>query len=164
MTVFRYSVLPLVGLFLLLTMIAPGPSFADEKAGLAGWEKDSEYNKLYDLEEADEFKGTVSEIKEISPLKGMSPGMGLVVRDQDGDDVNVHLGPKSFVKVDSIGLKKGDKVKVKGCWADIEDEEIFMASKIKKDEQTELKVRRTKDGAPYWALSPEELTKEKEGQ
>jgi hypothetical protein len=75
--------------------------------------------------------------------------------------VMVHLGPKSFVKVDSINLRKGDKVKVKGVWAEIKDEDVFLASKVKKGENVELKVRRTKDGTPYWTLSSEELAKER---
>jgi hypothetical protein len=128
----------------------------------AGWGKDGEYNKLYKPSEFDEFKGNVEEIIEITPLPGMAPGVGLKVKDQDKDLVTVHLGPKSFVKVDSIGLKKGDRVKVKGAWAQIGGKEVFMASKVKKSENVELKVRRTKDGMPYWVMTPEELAKEKE--
>ena len=139
-----------------------GLVMAQDKPDLAGWGKDSEYNKLYQASEFDEFKGTVEEIIEIKPLAGMAPGVGLKVKDQDKDMVTVHLGPKSFVKVDSIGLKKGDKVKVKGAWAQIEGKEVFMASKVKKGENIELKVRRTKDGMPYWAMTPEDLAKERE--
>jgi len=62
----------------------------------------------------------------------MAPGIGLKVKDQDKDIVIVHLGPKSFVKVDSIGLKKGDRVKVKGAWAQIAGKDVFMASKSEK--------------------------------
>jgi hypothetical protein len=128
----------------------------------AGWGKDGAYNKLYQTSEFDEFKGNVEEIIDITPLPDMTPGIGLKVKDQDKDMVTVHLGPKSFVKVDSIGLKKGDRVKVKGAWAQIGGKEVFMASKVKKGENVELKVRRTKDGMPYWAMTPEELAKEKE--
>ena len=135
---------------------------AQDKPDLAGWGKDSEYNKKYQTNEFDEFKGTVEEIIEIKPLPGMAPGVGLKVKDQDKDMVTVHIGPKSFVKVDSIGLKKGDRVKVKGAWAQIEGKDVFMASKVKKGENVELKVRRTKDGVPFWTMSPEELAKEKE--
>jgi hypothetical protein len=53
-------------------------------------------------------------------------------------------------------------VKVKGAWAQIGGKEVFMASKVKKSENVELKVRRTKDGMPYWVMTPEELAKEKE--
>jgi hypothetical protein len=139
-----------------------GPAMSQDKADLAGWGKESEYNKKYQVNEFDEFKGTVQEIMEIKPLSGMAPGIGLKVKDQDGEMVTVHLGPKSFVKVDSIGLRKGDRVKIKGAWAQIEGKDVLMASKVKKSENVELKVRRTKDGMPFWTMSPEELAKEKE--
>ena len=104
----------------------------------------------------------MDEILEIKPLPGMAPGVGLKIKDQDGDMVAVQLGPKSFVNVDGIGLKKGDRVKVKGSWAQIAGKDVFLASKVKKGENVELKVRRTKDGMPYWTMTPEELAKEKE--
>jgi hypothetical protein len=68
------------------------------------------------------------------------------------------------VNTDSIGLKIGDKIKVRGVWADIDGKEIFMASKLKKGDNLELKVRRTRDGVPYWTMTPEEVAKEKEDQ
>jgi hypothetical protein len=146
----------------LLALGQVGLSMAQDKQDLEGWGKDSEYTKYYQVSEHDEFKGSVDEIMEVKPLPGMAPGVGLRVKDQDGDMVNVQLGPKSFVKVDSIGLKKGDRVKVKGCWAQIGGKDVFIASKVKKGENVELKIRRTKDGMPFWAMSPEELAKEKE--
>lgn len=146
-------------------LICRAPAMAADD--LKGWEKDSEYNKLYNASELDSFKGTVDSIQDVTPMPGMAPGVMLTVEDQDGDKVKVHLGPKSFVKVDSIGLKKGDKVKVRGCWATMKTpgaDEVFMASKVKKSETVELKVRRTKDGVPFWTMTPEELAKEKEEQ
>ena len=145
-----------------LVLCEVGVVMSQDQPDLAGWGKDSEYNKYYQASEFDEFKGTVDEVMEVKPLPGMAPGVGLKVKDQDGDMVTVQVGPKSFVKVDSIGLKKGDRVKVKGSWAQIGGKEIFIASKVKKGENVELKVRRTKDGMPFWVMSPEELAKEKE--
>jgi hypothetical protein len=135
---------------------------AEEKPGLAGWEKGGDYDRHYKASELDDFKGTVEDVTKITPLPGMAPGVGLSVRDQDGDQVNVQLGPEAFVRLESAGIKKGDKVKVKGAWADFGGKEVFIASKVKKGENVELKVRRTKDGTPFWSLSPEELEKEKE--
>jgi hypothetical protein len=146
----------------LLALGRVGMAMAQDKPDLEGWGKDSEYNKYYQVTEHDEFKGSVDEIMEVKPLPGMAPGVGLRVKDQDGDMVNVQLGPKSFVKVDSIGLKKGDRVKVKGSWAQIGGKDVFIASKVKKGDNVELKVRRTKDGMPFWAMSPEEVAKEKD--
>jgi hypothetical protein len=55
-------------------------------------------------------------------------------------------------------VKKNDRVKLKGVWAEINDRDIFMASKIKKDPDLEIvKVRLTKDGTPFWTMTPEQL-------
>jgi hypothetical protein len=136
--------------------------YAGEKPDITGWEKGGPYDKRYDLSEYDNFKGKVVDIKEIVPMPGMAPGIMVVVRDNDDELVNVHLGPKSFVeeRMRKFGLKKGDRVKVKGAWAEIKEEDVFMASKIKKGEYEELKVRLTKDGTPFWEMTSEELAKE----
>lgn len=135
---------------------------AQDKADLTGWEKDSAYNKLYNVSEYDDFKGVVEEIVEVTPMPGMAPGVGLRVRDQDKEMVEVHLGPKSFVKVDGLPFKKGDKIKVKGVWAALSGKDVFLASKVKKGDDVEVKMRRTKDGVPYWTMPPDELAKEKQ--
>jgi hypothetical protein len=136
-----YSKSPVIGLVLLLGMYIFGLSagFAEEKGGIVGWEKDSAYNKLYDLDEWDSLKGNVVGFKQITPLKGMSPGIALLVRDGDSDEtITVHLGPSPFVNPNSTKVKKGDYY--------------------------EYKVRLTKDGTPFWTMSPEELARERAGK
>ncbi len=137
---------------------------ASGKPDITGWEKGGAYDKHYDAKEADAFKGRVEDIVDITPLPGMAKGVALVVRDKkDNKMETVHLGPKEFVDLGSIGLKKGDTVKVSGVWATIGGKEVVLASKVKKDEGVEIKVRRTKDGTPWWSMTPEELAKEKKG-
>ncbi|MCK8601024.1 hypothetical protein [Desulfoferrobacter suflitae] len=154
-------------LFVSLTLVCliafNARSVSAEDPGLEGWEESSEYNGHYNVNELDSFRGVFQEVIDITPLSGMAPGVGIIVEDQDGDLVKVHLGPKSFVKMDSVGLRKGDKVKVKGVWADIDGQEVFMASKVKnksRGENVELKVRLTSDGTPFWTMTPEQLAKE----
>jgi hypothetical protein len=162
-----YSKSAVIGLVLLVGMYISGLSagLAEEKGAIVGWEKDSAYNKLYDLDEWDSFKGNVVGFKKITPLKGMSPGVALLVTDGDSDEViTVHLGPSPFVNPNSISVRKGDKVKVKGVWAEIDGKEVFMASKVKRGDDYEYKVRLTKDGTPFWTMSPEEVAKEKAGK
>lgn len=145
-----------------LTALAGLCLAAQGNPGVTGWERGGAYDKSYDPKEADSFKGRVEDIIEIVPLPGMAKGVGLIVRDKkDNKAETVHLGPKEFVKLESIGLKKGDTVKVTGVWAKIGGKDVVMASKVKKDEGMEIKVRRSKDGMPWWSLSPEELEKEK---
>ena len=137
--------------------------YAEDSSGMKGWEKGSGYNKLYNLDEWDSFKGSVVGFKKIIPLPGMAPGVALLVRDRDSNEVvTVHLGPRSFVNPNSVGVRKGEKVNVKGVWAEIDGKEIFMASKVRKGEHFEYKVRLTKDGTPFWTMSPTELAREKE--
>ena len=150
---------------LALCALSLGVGYGAEKSGNQGWEIDSAYNKHYNLDEWDSFKGTVVGFQKITPLPGMSPGVALVVKDLDSDEVvTVHLGPSSFVNPNSISLRKGDEVNVKGVWAEIGGQEVFMASKVKKGDGYEYKVRLTKDGTPFWTMSAGELAREKKGK
>ncbi|MFC1896654.1 hypothetical protein ACFL0Q_08380, partial [Thermodesulfobacteriota bacterium] len=60
----------------------------------------------------------------------------------------------------TVAITADRHVKVKGVWADIDGREVFMASKVKRGEYFEIKVRRTRDGTPYWTLTAEELAEE----
>jgi hypothetical protein len=137
--------------------------YGAEKSDMGGWEWGGPYNRLYVASERDKFKGTVLEIKDVTPLPGMSPGVALLVRGSDGDTVEVHLGPRWFIDPKKMGIKRGDKVTLKGCWAEVGNKEVFLASKVQKGANFEFKVRRSRDGMPYWTMSPEELAKEKAG-
>ena len=70
-----YGKSPVIGLVLFLGMYISGLSagFAAEKGGIVGWEKDSAYNKLYDLDEWDSFKGYVVGFKKIIPFRRHVP-------------------------------------------------------------------------------------------
>jgi hypothetical protein len=145
-----------------LAIVGIAPGVAGEQQSFPGWEKGGAYNKYYKASELDQFKGVVEDIVEIVPMPGMAKGTGLLVRDEGKDLVTVHLGPQGFVDLRAIALKKGDKIKVKGVWAEIAGKDVLMASKIKKGETAELKLRLTKDGTPFWTMAPDELTREQE--
>jgi hypothetical protein len=146
-----------------LYLLGLGSGFAGENRAMTGWELNSPYNKLYKASEMDSFKGTVVDIKEVGPLPGMSPGLALEVSESKGETITVHLCPCSFENKKSIRLKKGDRVKISGVWAEINKKDIFMGSKVTKDDYS-LKVRLTKDGTPFWTMTPSQLAKERQGQ
>lgn len=137
-------------------------SLALAQSPYPGWEKGGEYDSNYKVSEYDSFKGKITDILTITPLPGMHPGIGLMIHDREGEDIVVHLGPKGFLDPNNLRLRKGDSVKVKGVWAEIDGREIFMASKVKRSEYDEVKVRRTRDGMPFWSMTPEELAREQE--
>ena len=157
----------LASLLAAVLVAAAAPAFAGSKANpdIKGWEKGGEYDKLFDPKEADAFKGRVAKIMEIKPLDGMAPGIALQIEDKKDKTLEiVHLGPKDFVDLGAIGLKEGDQVKVVGAWAEVDGQDILIAVKVKKDEDVQLKVRRTKDGFPFWNMTPEQRKAESSGE
>lgn len=156
----RYGIRIWVMSIFLLISLPLGIGAAEQPADMGGWGIESAYNRNYKNSERDRIKGVIEDIVEITPLSGMSPGVGLIVKDSEGEKVTVHLAPKWYEKEHPSNLRKGDSVKIKGVWAEIEGKEIFMAAKVKWNETEEYKVRMTKDGKPFWAMGPEEHAKE----
>lgn len=133
---------------------------AEEQRDMQGWGIDDPYNKLYDVREFEKIRAYVVRVKEVVPMPGMSPATVLDVR--EGAYIHeIHLCPTWYRKPSEIRLKKNERVKIKGVWAEINGKDIFMASKVKKDPDTDIiKVRLTKDGTPFWTMTPQQLAKE----
>jgi hypothetical protein len=96
-------------------------------------------------------------------MKGMAPGVILEVKEgkEDDETILVHVCPSAYMGPKEIGLRPGDRIKIRGSWAYIDNKDIFMAAKIKKGDYFELKVRLTSNGKPFWTMTPEELAREK---
>lgn len=150
----------IVGIFLITSFCAPQSVAQAGEDGYKGWEKGSQYNSLFNNKERDQLKGIIVKFITVSPLSGMSEGTALLLDEGDGDKIEVHLCPLEYATARATGLRKGSKVKIKGSWAIIDDEDIFLAAKVKQGENYQFKVRLSSDGTPFWTLSPEELAKE----
>lgn len=153
-----YTTLLFVLIFVIYCGIPLRTSLAEE--GYLGWENDSPYNKLYNNKERDSLKGVLVKFKEITPLKDMSTGTGFILL-EGNEEIIVHLCPLSYANPKQTGLQTGQKTKIKGAWAVVDGKDVFMAAKVKQGENFEFKVRRTKDGTPFWTMSEEMLAKEK---
>lgn len=132
--------------------------------GVVGWEKAGAYDALYKPAELDRIKGEYVSGFDVTPMAGMAPGLGIVVRDRADDrPVKVHLGPKAYLaeELKAFGLKPGMKLKITGSWASVGGEDVLLAAKVKKGEFEQIKVRRTKDGLAFWNMSAEERAAEK---
>lgn len=156
----------IVNLLCILAIVAlmTGVAVADEKRDMQGWGVDDPYNQFYDVREYEKIRAYVVKLREASPMPGMSPATIVDVREGSADftDVfEVHMCPTWYAKPSEIGVKPGDRVKLKGVWAEIDGKDVFMASKIKIDPHFEFKVRLTKNGMPFWAMSPEQLALER---
>lgn len=148
--------------WIVLALLLLNFAVAAQAAGpqdMEGWEKDAPYNQLYDPRELDSFKGTVQKIFTVVPMPGMAPATAILVEEAE-DAVNVvHICPEWFAGPQDIGLRRGDRVNVKGVWAEMDGEFVFMAAKVKKGDFFEFKVRVTSDGTPFWTMSKEEQEK-----
>lgn len=152
-----------VAVVLFMSLMLAAATGYGQPADMGGWEENGGYNSLYRASELDRLKCTIDKVVEVEPMKGMSPGIGLLARDEDGEKIMVHVGPKWFLG-DTLGFKRGDEVKIRGAWAELDGREFFMAAKIKKGDFAELKVRLTRDGKPFWTMSPEELARERDSE
>jgi hypothetical protein len=152
----------LTALILLFFAVGVSNAAAGEKPDMQGWGIDDPYNKLYDVREYEKIRASVIRVKEVVPMPGMSPATALDVR--EGDDVfEVQLCPTWYRKPEEIRLKKNERIKLKGVWAEVNGKDIFIASKIKKDPDIDIiKVRLTKDGTPFWTMTSEQLAMETE--
>jgi hypothetical protein len=153
-----------IGFFMLLILFVFSGSLGwaqdEEKRDMQGWGIDSPYNKLYDVREYEKIRAWVVRIKEVVPMPGMSPATALDVR-EGSDEFEVQICPTWYRKPSEIRLQKNARIKLKGVWAEINGKDVFMASKIKKDPDIDIiKVRLTRDGTPFWTMTPEQLAKE----
>ena len=157
----RLAVLSVAAVLLVFGLAQAG---SKANPDVKGWEKGGEYDKMFDPKEADAIKGRVVKIYDMTPSPGMATGVALQVEDKKDKTLEiVHLGPKDFVDLASIGLKEGDQIKAAGVWAEFDGQDVLLAVKVKKGENQQLKVRRTKDGFPFWSMTPEERQRESAG-
>ena len=149
---------------LISVVLAAGPALADEKKDMQGWGVDDPYNQLYDYREYEKFRAWVVKLREAPPMPGMSPATIVDVREgsaQFTELIEVHVCPTWFAKPKEIGIKPGDRIKLKGVWAEVDGKDVFMAAKIVIDPLFEFKVRLTSNGRPFWTMSPEEVARER---
>jgi hypothetical protein len=137
---------------------------AGDSKDMGGWGINDPYNKLYNAADVERIKVVVTEVKEVIAMPGMSPGVALVVKEGgEGEEILVHLCPVWYKKASQIGIRKGDKIDLRGYFAEINGEEVIMAAKIKRKGKS-FKVRLSSDGTPFWTLSPAALQKELSGK
>jgi hypothetical protein len=138
-------------------------ALAADSAEKKGWGANDPYNKLYNPKELERLKVNVVKVIEVTPMPGMSPATALEVR-EGSSVILVHLCPVWFAKPADVGVKPGDSVTIRGSWAEISGKDVFLAAKVKKGESQEFKVRLTKDGTPFWTMTPEQIAKERENK
>jgi hypothetical protein len=116
----------------------------------AGWGAGSQYNRMYNVNTVETIIGKIVSLDKITPLKGMSYGIHLLVK-TGKDTISVHLGPSWYIDKQKIKINLKDKVTVTGSKIAYQGSPAIIASEIKKGDNTI--TLRDKNGYPVWSGS-----------
>jgi TusA-related sulfurtransferase len=96
------------------------------------------------------YKGTVVDLRDREcPVSG---GMGshIIMKLENGSDIEVHLATTEFTKMVDMDLQKGDAIEVTGWKTELEGVQTILAREVKHG--NDVWVFRTKDGTPAWIV------------
>jgi hypothetical protein len=93
--------------------------------------------------------GAITAVEKLTPVRGMSRGVHIILKTDKGETLSVHLGPEWYVEKQAITLKQGDQVQVRGSRVTFQDKPALIAAEVTKDGKT-LHLRDA-NGVPAWA-------------
>jgi hypothetical protein len=128
-----------------------GQSFAQRGMnwrGGGGWGPGSPYNRMFDPKTVETVSGEVVSIDKITPMRGMSYGIHLMLKTDNGT-ISVHLGPGWYIENQDVKLAVKDRIEVKGSRITFDGKPAIIAMEIKKGGET--LTLRDADGFPLWA-------------
>lgn len=119
----------------------------DFKRRGGGWGNGSRYGRMYNSQTVETITGKVLTVDTFTPTSGMSHGVHLQVKTQNGT-IPIHLGPAWYVDNQDIIIEPKDTVEIEGSKINFAGEAVIIAAQIKKGDMTLL--LRDEDGFPLW--------------
>jgi hypothetical protein len=135
----------------ILVLVASADSFAQRGInwrGGGGWGAGSPYARMYNPDTVVTVSGEITRIDKITPLKGMSYGVHLVLKTKD-ETLSVHLGPAWYIENQEVRIERGDKVEVLGSRITFDGKPAIIAAEVKRGNA--VLVLRDKEGFPMWS-------------
>ncbi len=135
----------------ILSLLLSGSAFAQpgmKWRGGGGWGAGGSYGRMYDPNTVQTISGEVVKVDKITPMKGMSYGVHLLVR-TDSEDISVHLGPAWYIENQDVKIVSGDKVEIRGSKVTFKGKPALIAAEVKKGD--EVLSLRDENGVPLWA-------------
>jgi hypothetical protein len=114
-----------------------------------GWGQGSAYDRLYDAKTVETVSGEITGVEKFAPVRGMSQGVRITLKTDQGATLPVHLGPEWYVDKQSVALKQGDKVQVRGSRITFQGKPAIIAAEVTKG--GEILHLRDANGIPAWA-------------
>ena len=116
--------------------------------GGGGWGMGSQYGRMYDTKTIETISGEVERIDMITPMKGMSGGVHLLVK-TDKEPISVHLGPSWYIENQDVKIQPRDKVEITGSRITFDGKPAIVAKEVKKGD--EVLNLRDDSGYPVWS-------------
>lgn len=141
----------LIALILVFSFIFVTQSFAQRGItwrGGGGWGMGSTYTRLYNPKTIETITGEVVSVDRITPMKGMSYGVHLMVK-TDKETMSVQLGPEWYIGNQDVKIEPGDKVEVTGSRVTFQGKPAIIAGQVKKGD--EVLNLRNEAGFPAWS-------------
>ncbi|MFZ5875438.1 MAG: DNA-binding protein [Nitrospirota bacterium] len=142
-----------VVLFSMMMLGVPTGSLAERGVtwkGSGGWGADSPHVKLYNPQTVQTMSGEVLSVSETIPMKGMSPGVHLMVKtDTDKETLSIHLGPGWYVENQDVKIEPKDRIEVTGSRITFKGQPAIVAAEVRKGDDI-LRLR-DESGVPLWS-------------
>ncbi len=106
------------------------------------------FRNVYNPQTVETISGEVVSVDQISPMKGMSHGVHLMVK-TDKETISVHMGPAWFNERQDIQIEPKDHVEVTGSRITFKGEPAIIAKEVKKGDH--ILILRDEKGFPVWS-------------
>jgi sporulation protein YlmC with PRC-barrel domain len=129
------------------------PSEEQRAASEKAWGPEGSFGKNFNASNVKTIKGTVQTLGVFQPegaAPGISSGLRLRVKTEDGNLVTVYAGPIWYAEQQNFFLMPGDEIAVTGAETKTGPRNVIVASELRKGSQA-LQLR-DKSGKPLWRL------------
>jgi sporulation protein YlmC with PRC-barrel domain len=138
------------------------PAFATYQPGTMpgmeqrqAWGAEGQLQQRFQQGEHVDIRGTITNVSRTEVLPGTADAVTITIRDQQGQEHNVKLGPAWFLQRQDLTLRSGEEIAIEGRRIDLEGRQVIMAQSARTT-QAGLWLR-DEQGRPRWdSLRPGE--------
>jgi len=138
-----------------------GIESSDERDNLRGWGPNDQYGRLFNPQSITTISGQVVSKQNFTPPGAQAQGVLLNIM-EDGETIQVHLGPYSYMQRQSVQIEAGDQVEITGSRVMHQGQEVIMASQVRVNGQT-IQLR-DQTGRPMWQTDQQQPGMQPGGQ